>query len=274
MVKDFRFGIGLMVAKSLSSVREAAYRAESLGYDVLHVPDHLGAPAPFPTLMAAAAATTRLRLGTFVLNAAFYKPALLARDVQTLRDLSGGRFELGLGTGYVKEEFEAAELPFPTAGQRVDYLQHMTEYVGEHLPEVPIMIAGNGDRVLTIAARYADIVGLTGGARSATGDEDPLAERIAFVRHAAGDRFDELELNIAITAMPIDGSGMPDLTIPRQFLPTLSEEELLRHPGVLSGSPRDIAERIRGYRDTYGVTYIIVQAPHAETFAKVIEELR
>ena len=69
---------------------------------MLHVPDHLGAPAPFPTLMAAAAATTTLRVGTFVLNACFYKPALLARDVQALRDLSDGRFELGLGAGYAQ----------------------------------------------------------------------------------------------------------------------------------------------------------------------------
>ena len=65
---------------------------------------------------------------------------------------------------------------------------------------------------------------------------------------------------------------MPDLSIPRRFLPDLTDEELLRHPGVLSGSTRDIADRIRGYRDTYGVSYIIVQAPHAEVFSKVIAE--
>ena len=97
MTKDFRFGVGLRVAKSLSSVQDEARRAEDLGFDVLHLPDHIGAPAPFPTLMAAAAATTTLRLGTFVLNACFYKPALLARDVQALCDLSGGRFELDRG---------------------------------------------------------------------------------------------------------------------------------------------------------------------------------
>ena len=69
MTKEFRFGVGLHAAKSLSSVQDAARRAEDLGFDVLHVPDHIGAPAPFPTLMAAAAATTTLRVGTFVLNA-------------------------------------------------------------------------------------------------------------------------------------------------------------------------------------------------------------
>lgn len=273
MGKDFRFGIGLRNAKSQSSIQNWARRIEGFGYDVLHVPDHLGMAAPFPTLMSAAAATSTLRLGTFVLNSGFYKPALLARDVGAMRDLTDGRFELGLGTGYVREEFEAAELPYPSARQRIDHMEHVIDYMHEHLPDVPILIAGNGDRVLTVAAKQADIIGFTGGDR-APGDDDPLAERIDFVRNATPDRFDDLELNIAITAMPIDESGMPDLKIPRQFLPHLTDEELLRHPGVLSGSTRDMADRIRGYRDTYGVSYIIVQAPHAESFSKVIAELR
>jgi hypothetical protein len=123
--------------------------------------------------------------------------------------------------------------------------QHVTEYIREHVPGVP----------------------------SRRG-EDQLAERIAFVRTAAADRFADIELNIATTAAPTDGSGMPDLSIPRRFLPTFSDEELLRHPGVLSGSPRDIADRIRSYRDSYGITYIIVQAPRVEAFGKVIDELR
>ena len=244
-----------------------------MGYDVLHVPDHLGAPAPFPTLMAAAAATETLHVGTFVLNAGFYKPALLARDVAAMRDLTGGRLELGLGAGYVRAEFEAAEIPFPSAGRRVEYLRHVTEYLGEHVPDVPLLIAGNGDKLLTVAAQKAHIIGLTGG--DPTSEKgDPLAERIDFVRRAAGDRFDDLELNVALTAMPLDDSGIPDLSITRRFLPDLTDEQLLRTPGVLSGSTADIADEIRRYRDTYGVTYVIVQQPHAEAFAKVIAELR
>jgi len=274
MVGDFRFGVGLHSANSRDAVQQAARRAEELGYDVLHVPDHLGAPAPFPVLTAAAMVTRTLRLGTFVLNAGFYKPALLARDVAALRDLSGGRLELGLGAGYVREEFEAAELPFPSARQRVEYLQHVVEHLREQVADVPLLIAGNGDRLLTVAARYADIIGLTGGDRATEGDDDPLAERIGFVRSAAGERFGGLELNVAITAMPLDDSGMPDLRIPRRFLPGLSDEQLLRHPGVLSGSTQDMADRVRRYRDDYGIGYIIVQAPHAEAFAKVIAALR
>lgn len=273
MPRNFRFGFGLHAAQRQSSVQDWARRAEDMGYDVLHVPDHLGAPAPFPTLMAAAAATEKLRVGTFVLNAGFYKPALLARDVGALRDLSGGRLELGLGAGYVKAEFEAAEIPFPTARQRVDYLRHVTEYLAQHVPDVPILIAGNGNRLLTIAAERAQIIGLTGGDPSSEGG-DPLAERIAFVRTAAAERFEELELNIAITAMPIDDSGVSDLSITRRYLPDLTDEQLLRTPGVLSGSVTDIAEEIRRYRDDYGTTYVIVQQPHAEAFAKVIAALR
>lgn len=189
MPNDFRFGVSLRATGSQSQIADTARRAEDLGFDVLNVPDHLGAPAPFPTLTAIAAATSTLRIGTFVLNAGFYKPALLARDATALRDLSEGRFDLGLGAGYVREEFEAAELPFPSARDRIDYLRHTTEYLKEHAPDIPILIAGNGDRLLTVAARTADIIGLTGGDHV---EGDPLADRISFVRNAAGDRFDQL----------------------------------------------------------------------------------
>ena len=151
----------------------------------------------------------RCAVGTFVLNAAFYSPALLARDAVATDLLSDGRLDLGLGTGYVREEFEIAEIPYPTAGARVDHLRHTAAYLKENAPTIPILIAGNGDRVLRIAARYADIIGLTGGTISDTAD-DPLAERIALVRDAAGDRFADLELNMAITAVPTDDSGISE----------------------------------------------------------------
>src|SRR6185312_13267038 len=192
MVKDFRFGVGLQKARRQKSVQDWARRAEDMGYDVIHMADHLYTTAAFPIILEKAAATEKLRVGTFVLNAGFYRPALLARDVTSLRDLSGGRFDLGLGAGYVKEEFEQAELPYPTAGERVAWLRHVTEHMNEHAADVPILIAGNGDKLLTLAAQRANIIGLTGGHPIIRG-ADPLADRIAFVREAAGDRFDELE---------------------------------------------------------------------------------
>jgi probable F420-dependent oxidoreductase len=271
MARGFRFSIGIHTAKSSAALRDKAQRLEGLGFDALHLPDHLGAPAPFPVLTAIAAATSAVRLGTYVLNAGFYKPALLARDAAAVNDLSDGRLELGLGAGYVREEFEAAELPYPSAGQRVDYLEHVTLYMKEHHPSIPILIAGNGNRLLTIAAQHADIIGLTGANDRGVGD--PLAERIDFVRAAAGDRFADLELNLAITAVS-DSSGKPDLSMTRRYAPNLSDEQLLALPAVLSGSPRDIADTLRGYRETYGLTSVTVQEHHAETFAKVIAEFR
>ena len=273
MSREFRFGVGVWGAKSQQRFQETARRFEDFGFDVYNVADHLGGPAPFPVLAAAAQVTSRIRLGTYVLNAAFHKPALLARDAADVDFLSGGRLDLGLGTGYVREEFEAAEMPYPSAGDRVKHLEHVTTYLKTHHPSIPIMIAGNGDRVLTVAARHADIIGLT-GSDVGKGVEDPLAERLAFVREAAGDRFDSLELNLAITACPADDSGRPDLSMIRRYAPDLTDEELLALPAALAGTPRDIADKIRALRDTYGVTSFSLQHHHAEFFSKVIAELR
>jgi probable F420-dependent oxidoreductase len=126
VAKEFRFGVGLQAARRAQSVQDWARRMEGMGYDVVHMADHLYTTAPFPMMTALALATEKLRVGTFVLNAGFYKPALLARDVTSLRDLSGGRFDLGLGAGYSKEEFEQAEIPYPTPRERVDWLGHVT----------------------------------------------------------------------------------------------------------------------------------------------------
>lgn len=271
--RDFRFGIGIRSARSASRFRDKVRRFADLGYDVLHVPDHIGAPAPFPVMTAAADAAD-IRVGTFVLNAAFYSPALLARDADALAVLSEGRLELGLGTGYVREEFEAAEIPFPSVGHRVAHLRHVTAYLKRHCPSIPLLIAGNGDRVLTIAAELADIVGFTGGGLPTKDNPDPMAERVAFVRAAAGERISDLEFNLAVTAVPTDDSGIADLTLTQAYFPEASEEQLLRMPTVLRGSPEAIADSLRMQRERYGVTYFTVQDYHGDYFARVIDELR
>lgn len=272
MAKDFRFGLSMRFIKSRAVLEDKVKRAEDFGFDVVCVPDHLGAAAPFPTLTAVAMVTTRLRLSMYVLNAAFYKPALLSRDLLDLEKLSDGRVEIGLGTGYVREEFDAAELPYPSAGARVDYLEHMTAYLKEHHPKSPILIAGNGDRVLTIAAQHADIIGLTGA--NVHESDDPLTERVEFVRSAAGDRFDALELNLALTAIPAEGESTPDLSMTRRYAAGLSDEEILAMHSVLTGSPRKMADTLSEYRDMYGVSFFTVQDNHIDNFAKVIAELR
>lgn len=273
MSRDFRFGVGVWGAKSQARFAETARRFEGFGFDVYNVADHLGGPAPFPVLAAAAQVTSHIRLGTYVMNAAFYKPALLARDAVEVDLLSGGRLDLGLGTGYEREEFTAAEMPYPSAGERVCHLERTTRYLKANHPSIPIMIAGNRDRVLTVAAQLADIIGLT-GSDVGKGVDDPLAERIEFVRAVAGERFDALELNLAITACPTDDSGRPDLSMIRRYAPELSDEELLGLPAALAGTPRDIADKLGLLRDTYGVTSFSLQHHHAEFFSKVIAELR
>lgn len=125
--RPFRFGVNLMTSAPAEEWRAKCRRAEELGYDVILVPDHLGMPAPFPALVAAAEATERPRLGTFVLNAGLWNPALLAREVATTDALTGGRLELGLGAGYVQAEHDSAGLPFGTPGERVDHLRRTVE---------------------------------------------------------------------------------------------------------------------------------------------------
>jgi len=225
-------------------------------------------------MVAAAAAARTIRVGTFVLNAAFYSPALLARDSVDTDLLSDGRLELGLGTGYVREEFEAAEIPYPTAGQRVAHLRHVTMYLKGVAPTIPLLIAGNGDKVLTIAAQHADIIGLTGGGIPESPGDDPLAERVDFVRAAAGERVDDLELNLAITAVPTDSSGIPDLTLTRAYFSDASDAQLLAMPTVLQGSPGEMADTLRAQRERYGITYFTVQDYHGANFAHVIDALR
>ena len=272
MPRDFRFAVGLVPSASRPKWQDAVRRVGDFGFDVMQVSDHVRAASPILALLAAAEVTS-MRLGTYVLNAGLYKPALLARDIATLDEYSGGRVELGLGAGYSRAEYEAAGLPFAALPDRIEYLAHVTSRMRELLPTVPILIAGSSDRLVGLAARRADTVGLTGGPRDSTAS-DPLAERLEFVRVAAGERFDQLELNLEITGLPHDSSGVPDISLSRAYAPTLSEEELLRLPTVLSGSTRDVADTLRRYRDDYGLTYITVDQRHAESFGKVIAELR
>ena len=212
--RPFRFGVSLWTAASAAEWRAKARRAEELGYDVILVPDHVAdLLPPLTALMAAADATERVHLGTLVLNNDFHNPVLLAREAASLQLLSGGRFELGLGAGHMQSEYAAAGIRYDPAAARVDRLEASVAtlrglFAGEPLAggqllypplqePIPLLVGGNGRRVLQLAARQADIVGFTGffprdGGRavdlshfSAAG----LASRVALVRAAAGPRF-------------------------------------------------------------------------------------
>jgi len=278
--RSFRFGVALATVGSRAAWLEKVRTAADLGYDVLQVPDHMGLAAPFPALVAAAEATTTMRMGTFVLNAALYRPWVLARDAADTHRLTGGRFELGLGTGYLEHEFAAAGVPFGSGATRLRHLADTLREVRERLaaepdrPDPPILLAGAGRRLLELAGREADIVGFSiqAAVTPGVGPERALADRIAVVRAAAGDRFAGLELNLIVGAIGRDPAEL-DLTIARAAT-GLPDDRLLGLPSVLCGPEQEIADRLRRYRDEYGITYYSVLEPHMAAFARIIPLLR
>ncbi len=200
-------------------------RIDDLGFDLLLVPDHLGLLPPFPPLVAAAEASDRLRFGVQVLNNEFWNPVLLARDVIGVDLLTDGRLEVGLGAGHTESEFDDVGILYERPSRRVSRLDRDVAELRRVLDagadgpvgfaaaqdHVPLMVGGNGDRVLEIAARRADIVGLNGitsGSGSIHTDLSHfswagLAERIDHVRRCAPARFDDLRLSILVQAVVV-----------------------------------------------------------------------
>ena len=277
--RPFRFGVSLLNVGSRSAWRARAREVQDLGYDVLQVPDHLGTTSPFPALVAAADVTD-IRLGTFVLNAGVVGPAYLARDVADVHRLTEGRLELGLGAGYVPAEFEAVGRSFGTAGERLRKLEEVLAETRALLaaqqdkPVPPIMLAGAGDRMLRLAAREADIVGfsIAAGITEGLSPREALVRRVQLVREAAGERFEDIELNLFVAAVA-DSAENLDLSIIRRAS-GLDDASLVELPGVLAGSPGEIAERLLRQREEFGISYISVLEPHMAVFAEVIKHLR
>lgn len=277
----FRFGVNMRATGERTQWLDKCRRAEDLGFDVVAVPDHLGMPAPLPSLVAAAEATERVRLATFVVNTAFYNPTMLARDVETSDQLLDGRLELGLGTGYARAEFDAAGLPFPRPGARLDHLEQCLTVLREHYgdrPLPPVLLGGQRDRMLRIAAREADVVGFTGARFNRDGDGATLAgpseldERVAFVRSEAGDR--DPVLNLLIQHVEVTDDRAAALERLRPYDTTRSADELGELPVLLVGTAEQIADRLRAQRERFGFTYITVLEKDMTAFADVIERLR
>ncbi|MFI9201328.1 LLM class F420-dependent oxidoreductase [Streptomyces sp. NPDC053048] len=291
MSRPFRFAVNMLAAGTGAEWRAKCRAAEELGYDVILVPDHLGMPAPFPSLVAAAEVTEGPRVGTFVLNAGFWNPALLAREVASTDQLTGGRLELGLGTGYVKAEHDSAGLPFGSPRERVDHLARtLTELdrlLGDagHVPAAaqsprpPLLLGGNGDRVLRLAARHADIAAFSGGSTDRDGtlrliSPAALEERVAAYRGFEAGRAEPAELNYLVQIVAVGADPRAKARELMGWSEELTEDDLVNHPALLTGSVKEIAERVRGHRERYGFTYFTVLEPFMEAFAPVIEELR
>ncbi|MGP4047342.1 LLM class F420-dependent oxidoreductase [Streptomyces sp. 2A115] len=292
MPRPFRFGVSLVTPAPADEWRAKCRRAEELGYDVILVADHLGMPAPFPALVAAADATERPRLGTFVLNAGFWNPALLAREVATTDALTGGRLELGLGTGYVQAEHDTAGLPYGSPSERVDHLlrtvRELERLLGsaENQPRpaqrrVPLLIGGNGDRMLRLTAEHADIAAFT-GARSVPGSTtgtlealtaQELEERVATYRRMAADRPEPAEMNVLVQMVAITDDRRAAIQPLLPHLPHLTEKQVLELPICLVGTLKQITEQVRAVREQYGFSYLTVLEPYMEAFGTVVAEL-
>ncbi|HLZ30672.1 MAG TPA: TIGR03621 family F420-dependent LLM class oxidoreductase [Chloroflexota bacterium] len=293
--RAFRFGVVAAAARSGEEWISKARRVEALGYATLVIPDNMRYTlAPLPALAVAAAATTALRVGTYVLANDLRQPVLLAKEVGTLDLLSGGRFELGIGAGRpdAAAENRMLGLPFDSgaarvarlaeslsilkqllSGQRVDtegtyYQAHAAEVSPPPVqqPHPKILVAGSGRQMLGLAAREADIVafGLPPDSTEAS-----IAERISWVREAAGDRFSEIELNINLMAV---GDQVPSF-IARQMGLTAKDLADRGSVAALVGTTDQMCQQLVERRDRLGFSYVLVSDELMEAFAPVVERL-
>jgi probable F420-dependent oxidoreductase len=228
-VRPFRFGLQAARVNDPAEWLELARGAESSGYSCFMVPDHLGRLSPFPSLMAAAAATQRVKLATYVLNQDFRAPAVLAQEASTVQVLTAGRLELGIGAGWAQREYEQAGLTYDSASVRVARFQEYLEVVKgllhasapfsyqgkfftlasyaplvKHSTPPPILVGGGSPRILGIAGRLADIISVS--TRATTDGRVDMSnirlvaveDKVRRIRDAAGERFDQIELNMTV----------------------------------------------------------------------------
>ncbi len=233
-----------------------ARRLEELGFDVLLMPDRPQLPSPLPALAAAAVVTSRLRVGTFVLAASQHQPEVVIRDCRTVSELSGGRFELGLGAGIERG----------AGGDRRQLLADLAQAARQGLPNVRILVAASGRRGLSLAATVADTVTISLPAQAAESD---VAERISWLYKYAGERADEVELNLNLAAIGDEPTPyFASLGIEPRDLQTAGS------PLALWGSTDDMCEQLERRRERLGISYWSAPAARAEMLAPVLARLR
>ncbi|HXK23082.1 MAG TPA: TIGR03621 family F420-dependent LLM class oxidoreductase [Myxococcota bacterium] len=317
MPRPFRFAVQSFSAASGTEWRERARRVEALGYSALHLADHVVGPGPaiagsrhpiqelaaVPAMMAAADATRALKVGCRVFCIDYQHPAVLAKQAATIDLLSDGRLELGLGAGWLAAEYEALGIALDPPGVRIARLAETIRafralFTGEEVdvsgaslrlagfagapkrPFPPLMVGGGGRRVLSLAAREADIVSLNfnnrsgvigpDGVRSSTAEA--TAEKIGWIRAAAGARFPSLELEIGAYFTFVQVGAEKIAAGMGQAL-GLTPAEMLRHPHGLFGSVDAVCEELERRRAQYGISYVTVGDSALEAFAPVVARL-
>ncbi len=294
-VRPFRFGVVAAIARSGEEWAEKARRIESMGYVTLLMPDGLQYTlAPLHALTAAAMATPTLRVGTYVLANDYRNPVQLAKDAATVDVLSGGRFELGIGVGRpdAAKDNQMLGIPFDSGGVRVARLAESLALIkallsgqtatasGPHYtaanaqvsprplqqPRPPILVAAGKRRLLELAAREADIIAL---GIPPTETEAGVAERLGWIREAAGSRFDEIELNLNLMAV---GPQVPRWIASQMGL---TAESLTRAGAIaaLTGTVDEMVETLQRRRERLGISYIAVGDELMEGLAPVVDRL-
>ncbi len=322
--RAFRFGVLGESVRSAAELVNAARRAEIAGYATFLIRDHfieepLGHQlAPIAALATVAAATKTLRVGSLVICNDYRHPVVLAKEVATLDVLSGGRFELGLGAGFSRPEYEAAGLPFDPPGVRVDrFAEALQVFKGLfdaeaftfsgrfytvtkvdsfpkplQRPHPPILVGASGRRMLSIAARAANIIGIQTAApgnplaisnRSAgrrVGSDpsgllaESIAEKIGWIRHEAGSRFDAIELSIVSSVVLAENRREAAERLMRQReWDGISVDRVLEMPSIFIGSVDQIAHEMQVRRERYGISYHVVRDSGLETLAPIVSRL-
>jgi probable F420-dependent oxidoreductase len=305
--RKFRFAVQTSNAPSADAWEDKARLIEDLGFSTLFIPDHFGDQlSPEIAMMAAADATTTLRVAGLVFDNDYRHPVVFAKQMATIDVLSGGRVEVGIGAGWMQTDYDASGIAYDRPGTRISRLEEALEIIkgafsdravdhqGKHYtitaydarpkpvqqPHPPILLGGGGKRVLTLAAKEADIVGvnfnLEPGAVNrqvlSTGDAASTEEKIEWIRSAAGERFRDLELNVTVFSAIVtdDRTKMAERIAPGFGMPV---EQLLESPHVLIGSAEQMCETLQERRERYGFSYVAFSGDNFEQLAPVVKKL-
>jgi probable F420-dependent oxidoreductase len=306
--RKFRFGVQVSNAASATDWREKARKMEGLGYSTLFMPDHFidTKLAPMVAISFAAAATESLRIGMLVLGNDYKHPAVVAKEAATVDLLSDGRLEFGLGAGWQQTDYDAIGLPYDSAGTRVERLDEALQIVkgawagapfdfdGRHYtvkgyaglpepvqqPRPPILLGGGARKMLQLAGREADIVGINPNLRRGAVTDDAIKstlveatdEKLEWVREGAGERFDDLELQIRyfLAAITDDALGLAGKLAPGFGL---TAEEAIEAAIALVGTVDAVCDRLVERRERWGVSYVVLGDENFEAFAPVVARL-
>ena len=306
-IRPFRFGVQCSRASTRSEWIDLARRTEANGFDCLTMPDHFTDQlAPVPALQAVADATTTLRVGALVWDNDYKHPVVLAKELATIDLLSEGRLEIGIGAGWMISDYEQAGMPYDAAGVRIDRFIEGLEIIkramnegafsfsGKHYtinnydglpkpiqrPCPPILIGGGGKRVLSFAAREADIIGINGTMTAgvvgpdaiSTMTADAVEEKVGIVRSAAGPRLADIEMNIRAFFVKVTDDASGTISGMAQMIgvePTMVADT----PFALIGPVNKIVDDLLARRERWGFSYVIVGAEDVDSFAPVVAAL-